>query len=316
MSETTENTLAVKQARILESVRTKIGAKEIDLFATFAKNQIGNRVTAMVGLTETNDILNCLAEIFSAKVIPSGFSLNSLLTQFKSWHSKGGAGIKRLGKVADSVPDKVAEEEDVAVNVSADEAGGETLQKIGLMLDPDRTFTPTAINDILKKLTVKGEGKLEVMRQMIKHYLGTWSEGDKDGIVNFSIAMERVVVQAAGRYVDFIEQAREMDPNGEIATLENLHKLLDANKLRDSMSTADKDAEDLFLTVVLNYANDIEFAADDEWKSVVMEMLAEDLQNSPIFAPREHLNIVKSYQNLVANILKPPPRRGRPPKAK
>ena len=305
-----------KQQRILEIIGKKIAEKEIDAFARFAKKQIGNRHPLMVSFQKSEEILNCLAEIFSGKVIPSGISLNYLLIQFKSWHAKNGAGIKRLGRAADSVPDRIiTEEEDGSANVSADEAGGETLQKIGLMLDPDRTFTPTAINDILKKLTVKNDGKLEIMRQMIKHYIYAWHDKDQTGIVNFSISFERAIAQAAGRFVDFIEQAREMDKNGDTVTLENLHKVLDANKLRDSMSIEDKQAEDLLFERFIFYANDIEFAIDDEWKSIVMEMLSDDLKGASIFVSKNELNISKSFQNLVANILKPPPRRGRPPKA-
>ncbi len=315
-AETSVDPLRAKQERLLDLIRQKIGAKELVNFAKFAKTQVGEKDAEMKGLNDPAEILARLAEIFSGKVIPAGLSLNALLQQFKSWHAKGGAGIKRLGMTADAVPDRAESgEKEGGENMTADIAGGVTLEKIGAMLDPNRTFTPTAINDILKKLTAEG-GKLDIMRQMIKHYLEQWAEGDQGAITNFTNAMKRAVTQAAGRYVDYIEQARNMDPEGETVTLENLHKVLDANKLRDSMGPEDMAREDILLSRLIEYANDPEAANDDEWKDVAMEMLSDDLLDAPIFAPREELNIVKSFQNLVSNILKPPPRRGRPPKAK
>lgn len=307
-----------KQKKILDFISKKVGDKELNNFAKFVKNRLKEKDETIGNLTGTEKILIRLSEIFSKKEIPKGHSLMTLFLQFKAWHARNGAGVKRLGLVTAKNQEKESEStEEKISNISAEEAGGFTLQKIGLSVDPNRTFTPTAINDIIEKLTSENQdnlGKLHVMKKMIEHYLGFWAEEDEAAIKNFSRSMKRAVIQASGRYVDLFDQAREMDSNGETIFLDNLVKLLDKNKLRDSMSEEDIKRENLFLECLLSYANDLEFMNDDLWKDVVMEMLNSDLMESPIFATRDRINIVKSFQNMIATIVKPPPKRGRPKK--
>jgi hypothetical protein len=75
----------------------------------------------------------------------------------------------------------------------------------------------------------------------------------------------------------------------------------------------------LFLEVFAGWINNVEFANDDTWKDLIMEALIEDYnfqsdREVPLFDySREELNIMKSFQNMVAGLVNPPPKPGRRP---
>jgi len=304
----------INQERKLEYIKSKIAKKDIPQFATFAKNQSGKIDPVLVGLANPSDVINRLVEVAAQQIIPAGFSLVDLVKEFNKYfhkNAKGESGVSKMGAV--EAEEESSEEDDKKKNKTAGE--GVILCQIGATIDASRTFTPTAINNILEKLTVDG-GKLDTLRVTLLDYIKCGSGDVPATLKTFDMELRRAVVAAAGRYVDCFEQARGMDPEGNVVSLENLCKVLDEKKLRDSMSDEDKTRENMFLQLLVNYSNDIEAADDDKWKDIVMEMLSVDLLESPVIATREHLNIVKSFQNLVAEIMKPAPRRGRPPKVK
>ena len=310
--------MRLNQERKLEYIKSKISKKDIPIFANFAKTQVLRMDPSMNSLSESSEILNRLIQIASARVVPTGFSLVDLIKEFNKYfhkNPKGESGVSKMGKAVDDSEEESASDEDDDKKKNKTAGEGLTLGQIGSMVDSNRTFTPTAINNILNTLTTDG-GKLDTLRSTLLDYLKTSSNDSTSALVSFDSALKRAVVEAAGNYIDYIEQARSMDADGNVVTLENLLKVLDSKKLRDSMSDEDKNHENLFLEKLIDYANDIEEANDEGWKDVVMEMISIDLLEASVFAPRAQLNIVKSFQNLVAEIIKPAPRRGRPPKTK
>ncbi len=300
------NNLTTK-ATLRSYLNQKIGKKEQDAFASFAKKQIGRKDAVIQILEKSEDVLERIAEIFSQRSIPAGLSISSLVLQFKSWHSKDGAGIKRLGHVADSDDEQDEFEGELDAKYKTAGEGGFILADIGKALD----LTPARVNQLIDALT-SDKGKLATMRNILKEYSN--KDSNEVSTVTFSKAVERATIKAAGLYTDLIEEARDLDPTGETVTVKNLISVLEKNKLRESMDAMDKSREEIMLETFVEYANDSDYATDDEWKDVVMEMLRDDLLESPAFATRENLNVVKSFQNLVANIVTPPAKRGRPRK--
>jgi hypothetical protein len=314
-----------KQERILEYISGKISKNEMDGFVKFAQKQLGESDEQIKTLNESTDILVRIADIFSQTKIPAGVSLNAIIMQYNNWHARSGAGIKGLGKSAIVENTESIESAEKEENQTADEAGGLTLGKIGKTIEAGTTYTATAVTDMLNKLTGNlktkngkepEKGKLEILKVLLEG-LGTESEIENDVIREFDKSLRRAVVTSAGKFVDFMEAARELDPEGNQVTLDGFLKVLEKQKqynLFDSMDDKDTKNQNLLFERMIEIANNDEYATDDCWKDIVMNMFTADLLESPVFGTREQLNISKSFQNMVSNIMKPPAKRGRPSK--
>lgn len=299
--------------RIADVIREKISTKNREEFALYAKKQLKS-YKSIENLFAPEEIIREIGEIFSGKVIPIGLSLNRILDEFHTWNKKS-SGFKRLSSIDD---EKV--EEDTSINVTATETGGMILKEIGSSLDPGRSVSATAINQLIDKLIPNEknpDAKLSGFKDILKNNLV-----NKKSSNDFFLQAKKAQNKAAGMFVDFIEQARGDD---DVVTAEAIVAILEANKLYDSHDTQDRDREFLLLKLFADWANDIELSDDDTWKEFVMEALVTDYNARPapqfremslLDVPRSELNIMKSFQTMVANIMVPPPRRGRPPKSK
>ncbi len=299
--------------RIADIIREKISTKNREEFALYAKKQLKSH-KSIENLFAPEEIIREIGEIFSGKVIPIGLSLNRILDEFHTWNKKS-SGFKRLSSIDD---EKV--EEDTSINVTATETGGMILKEIGSSLDPGRSVSATAINQLIDKLIPNEkntDAKLSGFKDILKNNLA-----NKENSNDFFLQAKKAQNKAAGMFVDFIEQARGDD---DVVTAEAIVAILEANKLYDSHDTQDRDREFLLLKLFADWANDIELSDDDTWKEFVMEALVTDYNTRPapqfreislLDVPRCELNIMKSFQTMVANIMVPPPRRGRPPKSK
>lgn len=299
--------------RIADIIREKISTKNREEFALYAKKQLKSH-KSIENLFAPEEIIREIGEIFSGKVIPIGLSLNRILDEFHTWNKKS-SGFKRLSSIDD---EKV--EEDTSINVTATETGGMILKEIGSSLDPGRSVSATAINQLIDKLIPNEkntDAKLSGFKDILKNNLV-----NKESSNDFFLQAKRAQNKAAGMFVDFIEQARG---DNDVVTAEAIVAILEANKLYDSHDTQDRDREFLLLKLFAEWANDIELSDDDTWKEFVMEALVTDYNARPapqfremslLDVPRCELNIMKSFQTMVANIMVPPPRRGRPPKSK
>ena len=299
--------------RIADIIREKISTKNREEFALYAKKQLKSH-KSIENLFAPEEIIREIGEIFSGKVIPIGLSLNRILDEFHTWNKKS-SGFKRLSSIDD---EKV--EEDTSINVTATETGGMILKEIGSSLDPGRSVSATAINQLIDKLIPNEkntDAKLSGFKDILKNNLA-----NKENSNDFFLQAKKAQNKAAGMFVDFIEQARG---DNDVVTAEAIVAILEANKLYDSHDTQDRDREFLLLKLFAEWANDIELSDDDTWKEFVMEALVTDYNARPapqfremslLDVPRCELNIMKSFQTMVANIMVPPPRRGRPPKSK
>lgn len=299
--------------RIADIIREKISTKNREEFALYAKKQLKSH-KSIENLFAPEEIIREIGEIFSGKVIPIGLSLNRILDEFHTWNKKS-SGFKRLSSIDD---EKV--EEDTSINVTATETGGMILKEIGSSLDPGRSVSATAINQLIDKLIPNEkntDAKLSGFKDILKNNLA-----NKENSNDFFLQAKKAQNKAAGMFVDFIEQARG---DNDVVTAEAIVAILEANKLYDSHDTQDRDREFLLLKLFADWANDIELSDDDTWKEFVMEALVTDYNTRPapqfreislLDVPRCELNIMKSFQTMVANIMVPPPRRGRPPKSK
>lgn len=299
--------------RIADIIREKISTKNREEFALYAKKQLKSH-KSIENLFAPEEIIREIGEIFSGKVIPIGLSLNRILDEFHTWNKKS-SGFKRLSSIDD---EKV--EEDTSINVTATETGGMILKEIGSSLDPGRSVSATAINQLIDKLIPNEkntDAKLSGFKDILKNNLA-----NKENSNDFFLQAKKAQNKAAGMFVDFIEQARG---DNDVVTAEAIVAVLETNKLYDSHDTQDRDREFLLLKLFAEWANDIELSDDDTWKEFVMEALVTDYNARPapqfremslLDVPRCELNIMKSFQTMVANIMVPPPRRGRPPKSK
>ena len=307
---------STKKDKFFSAIKSKVDKKDYDSFAKFAKNQIGNKDSELMNLSETEEVLERIVTIFSGVKIPANMSFNGLLNEFKKWHASNRQGVKRLGKSEEV--EHNSSEEDERINVTATETGGMTLQEIANKLDSNRTITPTAVNQLLNKL-IPSEGertKLSVLKDVIKN---------ESFMKQLDENIKRKSYQAAVAFVELFEQARNKDANQETVTLENLRQILSEAKLDEGMDDYDIRRENMLLERIVAWANDVDLADDDDWKDMAMSALLSDYHSKPsamfkqsnlLDLPRHELNICKTYQNMVANLINPPPRRGRPPKAK
>jgi hypothetical protein len=299
--------------KIADIIREKISTKNREEFALYAKKQLKSQKN-IENLFNPEEIIREIGVIFSGKVIPVGLSLNRILDEFHTWNKKS-SGFKRLSSIDD---EKV--EEDTSINITATETGGMILKDIGSSLDPGRSVSATAINQLIDKLIPNernSDAKLSGFKEILKNNLI-----DKETSNDFFLQAKKAQNKAAGMFVDFIEQARD---DNDIVTTEAIVAVLEANKLYDSHDVEDRNREFLLLKLFADWANDIDLSDDDVWKELVMEALVNDYNTRPstqfremslLDIPRSELNIMKSFQTMVANIMVPPPRRGRPPKSK
>lgn len=318
MTETTTTTDSkVRKEKIMELFMEEFPGDKLPNFAKFAKNQLGNKIPN-ISTMEPHAVVHCLSDFFSQKVIPVGLSLNRLLTEFKSWGDSEDT-FRRFSSI-DETPKK---KDVVSINTTATETGGMVLKDIGNALDPGRSLSATAINQLIDKLIpneLNKEAKLSQYKQMLK---ASAINKEHPQAKAFAKTIKKACVKAAGQFVNFIEMSRGDD---ELVTVAGIVKVLEENKLYDSLDQDDRKRESMLLELFANWANDIELADDDVWQELVMEALVEDYQTGAISErqkevmtldlPREELNIMKSFQQLVAVSICPPPRRGRPPKNK
>jgi hypothetical protein len=308
----TENVKQDLAKKISDYIRKKIPTKDRENFAIFVKKQIKDK--NIQNLLTPDEIIEEIGIIFSDKIIPYGLSLNQIIDAFKTWN-KNSSMFKGLSSI-----DEEKIEEDNSVNVTAAETGGMNLKEIGSTLDPGRSISATAVNQLIDKLIPSEknpDAKLAKFKEILKNSLS-----NKEYSNEFFLKIKKAQIKAAGMFVDYIEQARNED---DIVTPDAIVAVLEAAKLYESHDKEDRDREYMMLELFAKWANDIELSNDDAWKDLVMEALIEDYNTSPspqykemspLDVPRHELNIMKSFQTMVANIIFPPPRRGRPPKNK
>lgn len=309
-NQTTEAQLPLTlQERLVVHIHKIVKGPKIKEFVKFAHKQIENHTDTSAEEMSVEKI----AEFFSQKVIPNGMSLNTILDGFKSW-SKGSSGFRRLSALDFSEGEKTAH---VAINTTTGETGGMILKEIGENLETGRKISATAVNQLIDKLIPVGsdDAKLTWYKNMLKNNLI-----DREYSHAYFKKVDSAAIRAAGMFVEFIEAARGDD---DVVTPAGVFAILTEKKLTAAMDDQDTQAELAFLEMLCGWANDIELADDDMWKEMVMDALVEDYNHngSPttlmhLDVPREYLNIMKTFQTLVSNLLVPPPKRGRPAKNK
>lgn len=300
-----------KQTQISELIYKKINKSDLDSFAEFAQRQLVIKDNDIMQITGSKNIIEYIAIIFSQKVIPSGVSLNSLIFSYQTWHKSHSKSLKTMRTSAEQLAN-----EPIVDAISSIE--GMKLQEIAKVIDEGRSLSATAINQLIDKLVPRNNSEAK-LSQLGKIFNDTCSDKLTKEYMN---KIEAATIKAAGLFVDIIEQSRV----GDEVTLTQIQANLTDKNYYDTLDNNDILREAMLLEKFVEYANDIDFSDDDMWKDIVMEMLIEDYKMAAIMPVsfgqvifdlhRCELNILKSFQIMVANLISPPPVRGRPLKAK